>query len=55
MKEIIQPWSGPRMKRGERQAIIDLILDRFFEESKTGKKDFVFYGKDFGVSEEYTT
>lgn len=45
--------SGPRMKRGERQAIIDLILDRFFEESKSGKKDFVFYGKDFGVSGEY--
>ena len=42
-----------RLRKGERQAIIDLILDRFFEESKSGKRDFVFCGKDFGVSEEY--
>lgn len=43
----------PYLKRGERQTIIDLILDRFFEESKSGKTEFVFYGKDFGVSDEY--
>ncbi len=43
----------PYLKRGERQTIIDLILDRFFEESKSGKTEFVFYGKDFGVSGEY--
>lgn len=41
------------LKRGEKQAIIDLILDRFFEESKSGKTEFVFYGKDFGTSGEY--
>lgn len=43
----------PYLKRGEKQAIIDLILDRFFEESKSGKTEFVFYGKDFGTSGEY--
>ena len=42
-----------RVKWGERQAIIDLILDRFYEESKTGKQEFCFYGKDFGVTELY--
>lgn len=43
----------PYLKRGEKQTIIDLILDRFFEESKSGKTEFVFYGKDFGVSGDY--
>lgn len=44
---------GPYLKHGERQAIIDLILYRFYEESKSGKTEFAFYGKDFGVSGEY--
>lgn len=43
----------PYLKRGEKQAIVDLILDTFFEESKSGKTEFVFYGKDFGVSGDY--
>ena len=51
LNKITKP--AKRLRKGERQAIIDLILDRFFEESKSGKRDFVFYGKDFGVSGEY--
>ena len=42
-----------RVKWGEKQAIIDIILDTFYEESKTGKQDFVFFGEDFGVTGEY--
>ena len=42
-----------RIKRGTRKAIIDLILNEFFEKSKTGQKTFHFKGADFGVSPKY--
>lgn len=42
-----------RIKRGTRKAIIDLILNEFFEKSKTGQKTFHFRGADFGVSPKY--
>ena len=42
-----------RTPRQDRKTIINLILDTIFEQSKTGKTEFNFYAKDFGVSEEY--
>lgn len=41
------------VKRGEQKVIINRILDVFEEESKTGKRDFRFEGKTFGVSAQY--
>lgn len=37
----------------DRKAIVELILDTFFEGSKKGQKEFTFYAKDFDVSEHY--
>lgn len=53
-QQIVKPrqFKG-RIKRGARRAIIDLILDEFFEKSKTGQKTFHFKGADFGVSPKY--
>lgn len=42
-----------RTPRQDRKTIVNLILDTIFEQSKTGKTEFNFYAKDFGVSEEY--
>ena len=39
--------------RGTQKAIIELILDRFFEGSKSGQTKFTFYAKDFGCEEDY--
>lgn len=37
----------------DRKAIVELILDTFFEGSKKGQKEYTFYAKDFDVSEDY--
>lgn len=37
----------------DRKAIVELILDTFFEGSKKGQKEYTFYTKDFDVSEDY--
>lgn len=37
----------------DRKAIVELILDTFFEGSKKGQKEFTFYAKDFDVSVDY--